>query len=201
MHTDCKQRHWPHDRGAQQCRFRSRWVRATLVLSLTATVALAGCRLAERTKLVSVHELEASGVVLPEQTQRTLVTNPQLVDDIGRPLGPRMALVTANDPDEWARLKRLAPGLGPCPDFKRGMVVGLVSRAGTPVDGAWPLRVKSVRLHAGAGYVIGQFHAGSYLADNAAYLETAYFPDLEAVLVVEINGLRYLARRDPAAQS
>ena len=111
--------------------------------------------------------------------------------DAFRPLGARLGLVQVNSAEQWARLARLAPGLGPCPDLSGGSVVGLASTIGMPLNGRWPIHVQSVRAHEGAGLLVARFDGGSYLPDGTAYLETMYVPDLATVLVVEVNGVRF----------
>lgn len=118
------------------------------------------------------------------------------VDRLGglyRALTDRVGLIEVHDRGEWERLARVAPRLGPPPDFGRGMLVGVVSRAGQRVDGRWPIRLDAVRIVDAAGMVSSSFESGAYLPDGMSYMEAAFVEGLAAVLVVEVDGMRFYA--------
>lgn len=165
--------------------------RAAIVLLMTVVV-VSGCHPGGNGRTVSLPELESAAVRLPQQTRQVVLRDPDALGELYIELAPRLGVVACRTRAEWDRLAAVAPDLGPAPDFSRGSVIALVSRAGSPVNGRWPIHVKYVRLHDGAGLLVGGFEAGSYLPDGAAYLELAYVQGLEAILVVDVNGLRYV---------
>jgi hypothetical protein len=107
------------------------------------------------------------------------------------PLGRRLGLIQVRDAGEWQQLLRAAPSAGPDPDFRRGIIVGLVSPCGSSLDGTWPFSWEAVRMYEGAGLLEARFNAGNYLPDGTTYLETAYVEGLAAVLVVSVDGVNY----------
>ena len=108
------------------------------------------------------------------------------------PLGSRLGFVQVRNPAQWAALRRLAPALPPaCPDLSRGVAIAIVSRLGRPVTGRWPVRWSNVRLVGWAGFVEAQFEAGTYWPDGTTYLDAIYVPGLQAVLAIDVNGIRY----------
>ena len=92
---------------------------------------------------------------------------------------------------DWEILRRYAPEIGPCPDLSRGIVVGVTSEAGLPLDGSWPIRLEAARIYQGAGFLIARFDGGSFLPDGTTYLEAAQFDGLHIVLMAEVNGVRF----------
>jgi hypothetical protein len=152
---------------------------------------LCACGTYARPPVVSVHTLEGAPSVYPSFTQRTIVSDPTRLHQFYYPLGQRLGLFQIRTPQQWEALRREAPELGPAPDFDRGIVVGLASHAGLPLDGTWPIHLQSVRIHNGAGFAIGSFGGGSFLPDGTTYLETAQFEGLATVLIVEVNGTRF----------
>jgi hypothetical protein len=124
-------------------------------------------------------------------TRRTVVGDSRALQDVCTPLGPRLGLLQVRSPDQWNRLARILRLTRPCPDFGRGTLVGIVSWAGAPLDGAWPVRLDSVQVADGGGLVNATFSTGSYLPDGTAYAETAFVQDLQAVLVVNVNGTTF----------
>jgi hypothetical protein len=140
---------------------------------------------------VTVHTLETAAAVEPRATQRAIVSTLPAGGGAGYALGQRLSLFEVRTPGQWQSLRRHAPELGPCPDLSRGIIVGLASHAGMPLDGQWPIRLDTVRVYKGAGFVIASFAGGSYLPDGTTYLETAQFEGLRSVLMVEVNGVRF----------
>jgi len=89
---------------------------------------------------------------------------------------------------DWRRLCRATCDLGPAPDFRDGIIVGLVSRLGEPVDGRWPLELTAVRVCGDVALLEGRIQPGTYLPDQTSYLETAFAPGISDVVAVDVNG-------------
>lgn len=170
---------------------RSRGGRVLLLATLAGVGALSACGARTRARAISVHTLELAPPVEPGRTRRALVSDPTRLGRLYCPLGPRLGLIQVRSPRQWETLRRCAPELGPAPDFREGIVVGLASRAGLPLDGSWPIHLQSVRVHSGAGFATGRFKGGTFLPDGTTYLETAQFDGLNTVLMVEVNGTRF----------
>jgi hypothetical protein len=158
---------------------------AGMVLTLSA------CHLRTGPRTVGLAELENAPPAVTSSAQRVVVSDPQALRSMCTSLGPRLGLLQVHSREEWTRLTAVAPQLGPCPDLSRGIVVGIVSWAGTPVDGQWPIHIESVRVHEGAGLVEAGFHGGSYLPDGTAYLETAHVKGMSTVLIVDVNSTSF----------
>lgn len=127
----------------------------------------------------------------PLRGQRLVISDVTALGPAYKTLSPRLGLLVVGTDAEWRALAAVCPNVGDRPDLTRGTVVGLVSRAGTPVDGGWPIQLDAIRLSGSGGWIEGTFHPATYQPDSAAYAETAYVPGLGTVLVVEINGLFY----------
>lgn len=165
--------------------------RTLLFAGLVALFTVGACSARPQILTVSLRTLEEAAAARPGPRTRVVVSDLAALGDAFRPLGARLGLVQVNSTEQWERLARLAPGLGPCPDLAKGSVVGLASTIGIPLNGRWPIHVQSVREHEGAGLLVARFDGGSYLPDGTTYLETVYVPDLATVLVVEVNGVRF----------
>jgi hypothetical protein len=170
---------------------RGRVIRILLLALLSGLGGLSACGTHRRPLVVSVDALEHAPVLEPHATRRAIVSDPAQLDGLYYPLGRRLGLFQIGTAEQWETLRRQAPELGPAPDFDAGIVVGLASHAGLPLDGTWPIHLQSVRVHQGAGLAIGCFPGGSFLPDGSTYLETAQFDGLAAVLIVEVNGTRF----------
>ena len=149
------------------------------------------CAPRARVVSVSIQTLEDGQIVPPNATLRAIVADPGALSDLARPLCKRISLIEIRTTEQWQRLRRAAPEIGDCPDLSRGIVVGVLSRAGMPLDGEWPLSLETVHLADGAGYVRADFHGGTYLPDGTTYLELAQVPRLRNVLMVDVNGVRF----------
>jgi hypothetical protein len=163
-----------------------------LLTSLIGLGGLSACGPRLRARPISVHALETAAAVEPSAVRRAIALDagpPN--EEFYHPLGGRLGLFQIRSAKEWEVLRRRAPELGPCPDLRRGIVVGLASHAGLPLNGAWPIHLETVRVHNGAGFAIAHFQGGSFLPDGTTYLETAQFDGLTAVLMIEINGTRF----------
>ena len=164
---------------------------AALLACATALLALLACSMHRVPQTVTVHSLETAPSMRPRETRRAIVAESTSLHDLCSPLGGRLGLIQVRSARDWSRLARVVPQLGPCPDFSRGMIVGLASWTGLPVDGEWPICLESVRLRHGAGLVAARFHSGSYLPDGTTYVETAFVENLNAVLILDVNGVRF----------
>ena len=161
-------------------------------LAVFTLPGLAGCTAA--TRYVSADLLEQGRPIIPHNLQRIVVSDAETLDSLSSPLGARLSLIEVRNQQEWESLRSQAPEIGPPPDFDRGIVVGLVSHAGIPADGSWPIELECVLVHEGAGFALGHFHAGTFFADSTTYVEFAQIRGLRAVLMVDVNGSRFCAK-------
>jgi hypothetical protein len=152
---------------------------------------LAACTPAVTLHTIRARDLETAPAAPPPAPQRRIVTDPEALRPLYQPLGERMGLIQVRNRHAWELLARCTDQVGPCPDFHRGIIVGLVSEAGTPLNAPWPFRWDSVRIFDGAGWIDARFNGGTYLPDGVTCLETAYVPGLQAVLVVNLDGSTY----------
>ncbi|MFQ5473206.1 MAG: hypothetical protein ACE5FA_10020, partial [Dehalococcoidia bacterium] len=116
---------------------------------------------------------------------------PTTIEPLYRPLCSRLGIIHIRGPAQWRDLQEAAPGIGPAPDFERGIAIAIASRAGQPLDGGWPISLQAVRVVGGAGFVSVHFASGTFLPDGTTYLEATFVEDLDTVLVVEVNGVRF----------
>ncbi len=168
-----------------------RAVNGLLLVALACSGWLSACGARPGPRVVSIGSLEAAQAVEPTGIRRAIISDLRKLEDDYYPLGPRLGLFQIQTRSEWKQLKAHAPELGTCPDLRRGIVLGLISHAGMPIDGTWPIRLQSVRIHEGAGFATASFAGGSFLPDGTTYLETAQYDGLAAVLMVEVNGTRF----------
>lgn len=189
-------------RGSNPCNSRKRcnvsgraWAVARCLAALSVfgmcLLGSASCSRATRTVSVGVAELEGAAAVAPENRARAIVNDPAALGASYQPLGKRMGLVQVRSCRQWDALRAAASELGPCPDLSQGIAIAIVSRAGIPIDGEWPISLDDVRVSQGAGLVRADFHAGTYLPDGTTYLEIAQVPGLSDVLMVDIDGVRF----------
>ncbi len=162
-----------------------------LATCLAGLVALSACGARPHRQAISVRALETAAAVEPVTVRRAIVSDMREFDAFYHRLGGRLGLFQIRTAEQWEALRRHAPELGPAPDLSRGIVIGLASLAGLPLDGSWPIHLKTVRVHDGAGLAIARFQGGSFLPDGTTYLEAAQFDGLAAVLIVEVNGTRF----------
>gem|GEM_PF-1120490 len=169
--------------------------RNALVLAASAALigltACAPAALGPR-RIVSLAELESSPPRAPAGLLCRAVDEPIALQPLIHPLGRRLWFLEVTNVEQWRQLAQAVPEVGPCPDFRRGTVIGVVSR-GTRLDGAAPFWLQTIRVHNGAGLVELSFNPGTYLADGSAYLEMTYVTGLRNVLVVNVDGFDYVA--------
>lgn len=168
-----------------------RLYRGLLWAALAGLTALSSCGARLQPRVISVRELESATDVKPALPRRAVVSDVAGIEELCTALGPRLGLLQVRTASEWEMLRRCAPELGSAPDFSRGIVIGLASQAGQPLDGNWPISLEAVRVHRGAGFAIAHFEGGSFLPDGTTYLETAQFDGLATVLMVDVNGTRF----------
>lgn len=158
---------------------------------VAALAAVSACSAVPHERVVSVQQLERASPCTESALGRALVSDPRRLAGMMSVLSPRLAVVQACSDAEWRLLQATAPELAGRPDFSRGMVIGVLTAAGSSLDGRWPIRIESVRVFDEAGYVCATFEGGSYLPDGVAYVEAAYVPGLKAVVMLDVNGVRY----------
>lgn len=148
---------------------------------------------APRERLVRIEQLESAPQSVGEGWHVRLA-DPAAMLSNSEALGRRLALIRIRTAAEWDRLATQAPGVGPCPDLERGIVVGLVYFGGSPLGGVWPLEIESVRVSEGGGLVEARFNGGTFLADGTGFAHLAHVEGLRAVLVVDIDSVRLFPR-------
>jgi len=163
----------------------------TLLTGVVGLANLSACDLRPHARTITVRALETAAAVTPHATRRAILSDRRELDDLYCPLNQRLGLLQVRSAKGWEALRRCAPELGPAPDFSRGIVIGLASHAGLPLNGTWPIHLETIRVHEGAGFVIARFEGGSFLPDGTTYLETAHVEGLAAVLMLEVDGTRF----------
>lgn len=171
---------------AELCKSRRGAGRRALPLVL---LLLAGCASATVPKTVSLQALQQAPPAAAEHVEHAVIADAEALRGLCTPLGPQVGLIQVRSPTEWTRLVRATGVAKPCPDFRRGTLVGLLCWTGTPIRGGEPIRIQSVRVKEGGGLVYAQFAGGSYLPDGTAYLDSVFVPNLDAVLAVDVNGV------------
>lgn len=157
-------------------------------------VALTSCATRLPVTHVSLRALETAPSSRPRERIRTIVSDVDKLGALHHALNVNIGIVQIRSIADWRLLNEVAPQPGPPPDFSRGIVVGVLSRAGMPLDGGWPASIESVQMVDSAGLLISHFHSGCYLPDTTAYLESAYVEGLHTLLVVDIDDLRFYVR-------
>lgn len=182
----------PSAGGMRPAAARKRLFLAAALAATAATVCLSlSCALPPRTHRISVRSLEAGLSYPPQHRQRLIVSDASKLAPLYLALSDHVGLIQIHNALEWSILDQAVSYLGPAPDFSRGMVIGVLSQLGTPLDGGWPVTIRSVRVHARAGLLQTDFNSGCYLPDGMAYLETAYVEGLRSILVVDIDSARF----------
>lgn len=161
------------------------------MLGAVLTLAAVGCATRTAPRPVTLHALADAPTATRTCVTQVIVSQPEALRGICTPLGPRLGLIQVRNAAEWARLAQAMPGLGPPPDWRTSILVGLACWAGTPVDGGWPVHIAAVRAQDGAGLMEATFRAGSYLPDGVVYVETAHVRGVDAVLAVDVNGAKF----------
>jgi hypothetical protein len=194
-HSLCKRSASPARDGKRPRRGCRAAAHATYLVWAALLSALSGCAGVGLPALgtVSLTDLETSPARLPSGIQRGFIEDPAALESLVYPLGRRLGLLEVRDAQQWHLLAQAVPGLRECPDLSRGALVGLVNLAGTPIGGGPPFRLKAVRIHRGAGLIEVQFNSGTYLPDGSYYFEMVYVTGLRTVLVVNVDGLEYVA--------
>jgi len=143
---------------------------------------------------VELNTLKSAAWCHKEELGRFIVTDAQALAPLYRPIARRLGLVEIRSPRDWERLRTAVPELGPCPDLRRGIVIGLVGPTGTILSQSWPFKWIGVRAFDGAGLVEAEFEGGTYLADNATYVELAQVEGVWFVAAVGVDGIGYTGR-------
>lgn len=167
--------------------------RAGLSLALTLAAALGACRTPARETTVTLEQLERAAPARVLPLGSAVLADPAALEPSYHALNGRMGFYALHTPEDLARLHALAPHLPlPLPPPGRGLVVALASRIGTPLHERWPVRLRAARTVHGGALVEGRFAGGSYLLDGLTFIDAAYVPDATDVLVVEINGVKFM---------
>ena len=153
--------------------------------------ALSACTTPRAVHTITLADLETAPPARTQRLGRTVVCDADAIKPLCTPLGSRLGLLEIRSQREWQSLVRAASSSGPCPNLQNGIVIGIVSWAGLPVDGRWPIELDSIQLRDGGGLVNATFQPGTYLPDGTTYLETAYVEGLQAVLAVNVNGTTF----------
>lgn len=182
----------PSQSGMRPAAGRTRLFLAAALGIAAATVCFSlSCALPSGTQRISVRSLEEGLSYPPQHRRRLMVSDASKLAPLYLALSDHVGLIQIHNAFEWSILGQVVSYLGPAPDFSRGIVIGILSQLGTPLDGGWPVTIRSVRVYARAGLLKTEFNAGCYQPDGAAYLETAYVAGLRSILVVDIDSARF----------
>ena len=160
-------------------------VPATVLLQISA------CTLSAPTRTISLSDLESAPLVPVERLGRTIVADVDATEAMYTSLAPRLGIYRVLTPEQWRAFQGAARISAPVISSGRGTIIGIVSRAGRPLAGGWPIRVEQVRVVDGAALVTARFASGSYLPDGLSYVDTVYVDEPIVVLALEINDVRY----------
>jgi hypothetical protein len=163
-------------------------VATTLVCVVPAIVS---CSASVNMRSISEPALEIAPEAATRDLGRAVVTNPAPLQRLFQPLGQRMGICQIRTPADWDALRRAIPALGPAPDLSHGAAIAVISRAGQPLNGNWPVSVDSVRVSQGGGYVSANFEGGTYLPDGSNYVQIEHVYGMTDVLIVDVNGVRF----------
>lgn len=109
-------------------------------------------------------------------------------------LSDRFDFVIVTTPAHWAQMLK-ATNLDaetPCPDFSRGVVVGLTARVGETRADRWPALINTVRQRGRVAFLYGEFHEGFYRPLAVPpYLHLVYVEGVDTFLGVKVNQLMY----------
>lgn len=161
------------------------------VMMLGAVPWLASCSVGVRTLHVSEPSLEVAPEAGTRELARGVLADPAPLSRLYVPLGQRMGICQIRSAGDWSSLREAMPQLGAEPDFTRGIAIAIISCAGQPLSGDWPISLDSVRVSQGGGYVCANFEGGTYLPDGMSYVDVAHVPGLTDVLMVDVNGVRF----------
>ncbi len=179
-HTRCK------SDPTLRCARRAIWPISCLLSTLLS------CASGRPPQTLSLQSLESAPPGEMHTPQRCVVSDADVLTPLCRPLSPRLGLICVRTASDWEIFRRAVPDAGQKPDFSRGMLLGVASFAGQPLSGTWPIEIEYVRIIQGAGLVSAHFEGGNYLPDGTTFIETTFVPTLQTVLVVDINGVRFL---------
>jgi len=177
-------------RGARAARRRIAPA-SSLLPALAGLVLLPACHRLSARETIGPRDLREARPLRPVAVQRVVCDDAVASLPFYRPLGPRAGLLVIRSTSRWKRLARLAPDLEPPGDLHDRVAIVLVARAGIPVDGGWPIRLRALRALSGIGYADIAFAPGNYLPDGTTYLEVAIFREVEEVAMADVNGSRY----------
>ncbi|MBK9119000.1 MAG: hypothetical protein IPM18_05260 [Phycisphaerales bacterium] len=163
--------------------------RVTLGCAAVVTLVVAGCA-APPTRTVALGTLRAAPAQ-PCENRFAVASDPVGLRALCRPLGERFGVFEIRSRQDWNALLRVVPELGLRLPWSREAVVAIACWDGTPLDGGWPVELRSFRLHEGLGLVSAQFHGGTFMPDGTARVVVAPVPGLRRLLAVEVGGTVY----------
>ncbi len=170
---------------------RRRPVAQSWLVGVCLTMTGLACSAPGPARVVSAVELSEAARAATLPAGRSVVTDVSRLQPLLTRVAPELGVIQVRTPADWELLRSVAPALGPPPALEHGMVVGLVSLLGRPLGVDFPIEIHAVRVLDRAGCVSGTLTPGTFFPDALAFVDTAYVPDLHAVVMMEVNGIRY----------
>lgn len=106
------------------------------------------------------------------------------------PLSRKFDFLLLSTPRDWSDLlptTNLRPELQP-PPFDRGIVVGLLARAGGVPDERWPVQFTTARRRGSVAFLEARFEGGLYRPlDLPPHLHLVFLPGVRDVLGIRLN--------------
>ncbi len=168
-----------------------RSARTTIVVLPVLLCLLGSCQSAPRAATVGPDLLRTARPVPLRRLARAEVSGGRLPAGLAVPLTGRLWLIELRTPGQWRRLRAIAPGIGDCPDLRRGVVFGLLLRCGQPLSGRWPLALRTARVAGGAALLEGRVAGGSFLLDTTGYLTLVQVPGAHYAAVLDLGDQRF----------
>ena len=106
-------------------------------------------------------------------------------------------LVSINRPQDWEDVcRRLSLTPASPPDFRNGMVAGIIANVGEPARAScWPVEIKTTRLRGGLASLEADFAPGVYYpVRTAGYLDLVYLPGVQTVGMVRVGDRTFIIR-------
>lgn len=158
--------------------------------ALSMALLVFACSAPPRVVTIHLADLEAGRDAEWTCIGRFVVGDRETLETISRPICDNLRLVQVRSDADWRRLVEAIPALGNR-KWDGRPVFGVCSEFGTPLNGVWPLMVTGLRRHDGAGWLSTELAVGTFLPDRMLLAELVACEGVSAVLVVEVNGVRY----------
>ncbi len=152
----------------------------------TVTLAAPACSLTHRPALPASAVTPANVALVP--LHGIWLPDPAALAAQAQTLSPRLSVLQIRDRRTWSAVAAAIPAAAAEPDFTHGCVVGLISRAGRPLNGNAPLALSEVVDFGDVACLSGQFRGGSFLPDGSAYLALAWAETRSPLLSADIDG-------------